>query len=68
MKNAAIGIFLLALAGILALGTGIPFLEYLLREGMRLLGLGFTLGLVYGLIALLVSSPLIFWYGWTRGS
>ena len=66
IKNAAIGIFLLSLAGIMIIWSGIPAAVDILVEFMRLLEIGFTLGLVYGLIALLISSPLILWYGFTR--
>ena len=66
MRNAAIGIVLLALAGAMIVWSGLPAAVALLDECMRLLELGFSLGLVYGLIALLVSSPLILWYGYCR--
>jgi hypothetical protein len=68
MKNAAIGIFLLTLAGIMIIWSGIPFAVYLLGEFLHLLEIGFTLGLVYGLIALIISFPLILWYGIKRSS
>jgi len=67
MKNAAIGILFLMLAGIVIVWSKIPVAEDLLTGFMRLLEIGFTLGLVYGLIALLVSSPLILMYGYLRG-
>lgn len=66
MKNAAIGIFLLTLAGTMVLLSGIPVATGILAEFLRLLEIGFTLGLVYGLIALLISLPLILLYGFTR--
>jgi hypothetical protein len=59
MKNAAIGFGLLVLAGIMIATSGIPLAENLLGGFMHLLGIGFSLGLVYGIIALAVSSPLI---------
>jgi hypothetical protein len=62
MKNAAFGVALMTLAGLLVEWSGIPAAEYILVELMRLLGFGFTLGLVYGLVALAVSLPLMFWY------
>jgi len=68
MKNAAIGILLLLIAGILVIWSGFSQLVYLLDGGMFLLGIGCTLSLVYGSIALIISSPLILWYGYTRNS
>jgi hypothetical protein len=68
MKNAAAGILLIALAGILVFWSDIPIAQEILTGFMYLLGTGFTLGLVYGFIALLLSSPLILWYGYTRSS
>jgi bacteriorhodopsin len=68
LKNAAIGIFLLFTAVILVVWSGFSPLVYLLDGGMFLLGIGFTLGFVYGSIALIISSPLILWYGYTRNS
>lgn len=66
MKNAAVGIFLMSLAVIMAVLSGIPPATDLITEFLRLLEIGFTLGLVYGLIALLISSPLILMYGLSR--
>jgi hypothetical protein len=68
MKNAAAGIILLTLAGFLATVSGIPAAVDLLTGLVRLLGNGFTLGLIYGLLALAVSLPLIFWYGYSHCS
>jgi Putative zincin peptidase len=68
MKNAAAGSILLVLAGILIVSSGIPRAVSLLDELVRLLGYGFTLGLVYGLVALLVSLPLLFWYAYKHRS
>jgi len=62
MKNAAAGSILLVLAGLLITGSGIPWAVSLLDELVRLLGYGFTLGVVYGLVALFVSMPVLFWY------
>lgn len=66
MKNAAVGIFLLCLAVIMAILSGIPVLTEIITEFLHLLEIGFTLGLVYGLIALLISSPLVLMYAVTR--
>jgi len=64
MKNAAAGIILMILAGALVAGSGVPWAVYLITELVRLLGYGFTLGVVYGLVALTVSLPLLFWYAY----
>ena len=66
MKNAAIGIVLLALAGIMIIWSGIPAAIFLLGEFIALLEIGFTLGLAYGLIALAISFPLVLWYAIKR--
>jgi hypothetical protein len=68
MKNAAAGSILLVLAGVLIAGSGIPRAISLLDELVRLLGYGFTLGAVYGLVALFVSLPLLFWYAYKHRS
>jgi hypothetical protein len=62
MKNAASGVILLTLAGVLVVWSGIPSAVNILTELLHLLASGFTLGLVYGLVALSVSLPLFFWY------
>jgi hypothetical protein len=68
MKNAAAGSILLVLAGALIAGSGIPRAISLLDELVRLLGYGFTLGAVYGFVALFVSLPLLFWYAYKHHS
>jgi hypothetical protein len=68
MKNAAGGIVLLTLAGIIIVWSKIPSAVSVLTHLMRLLGYGFMLGLVYGLLALGVSLPLIVWYAYTHRS
>jgi len=68
MKNAAAGMILLVIAGIVIVWSGIPPAVYILTELVRLLGYGFTLGIVYGLVALLVSLPLLFWYAYKHRS
>jgi hypothetical protein len=64
MKNAAVGMILTILAGILVVWSGIPSVINVLSELVRLLGYGFTLGMVYGLVALAISLPLLFWYAY----
>jgi hypothetical protein len=66
LKNAATGIILLIQAGVLVVWSGIPSALYVLTELVRLLGYGFTLGLVYGILALTVSLPLLVWYAYTH--
>jgi hypothetical protein len=66
MKNAAVGICLLSLAVIMAILSGIPVAAEIVTEFLHLLEIGFTLGLVYGLIALFISSPLVLMYALTR--
>ena len=66
VKNAAVGIVLITLAGIMIVWSDISVLNYLLGECMHLLEIGFTLGLVYGLIVLAFSLPLVIWYAWQK--
>jgi len=68
MKNAAAGIILMTLAGFLIAGSGIPLAVSVLAELVRLLGEGFTLGLVFGLVAFAVSLPLLVWYAYKHCS
>jgi len=68
MKNAAAGMILMILAGVLILWSGIPLAVSVLAELVHLLGYGFTLGLVYGLLALAVSLPLPVWYAYRHRS
>jgi hypothetical protein len=62
INNAVIGICILALAGALIAGSRIPWAVAILAWIMRMTGTGFTLGLGFGLIALVISSPLIIVY------
>jgi len=62
ISNAAIGIGIIALAGILVLQSGIPFAVSILEELMRLVNIGFVLGLSFGVIALVMSIPLMIVY------
>jgi hypothetical protein len=68
MKNAALGSVLLLLAGVLVLLSGFEPAISLLEGLLRLLGYGFTLGFVYGLVALALSLPLLVWYASTHRS
>ncbi len=62
ISNAAIGIGIIALAGILVLQSGIPPAVSVLGEFIRFVNIGFILGLSFGVIALVVSIPLMIVY------
>ena len=62
MKNAAIGIGIITLVGILILWSSLPLAVSLLEGITRLVGIGFAFGLMSVLIALVISSPLMIWY------
>jgi hypothetical protein len=62
MKNAAAGMILMTLVGVLVVLSGIPLAVSVLSGLVLLLGYGFMLGLVYGLVVLAASLPLLFWY------
>lgn len=64
MKNAAAGTILLVLAGILIAVSGLPWAVSFLDVLGHLLGYGFTLALIYGLVALTVSLPVLAWYAY----
>jgi len=66
LRNAAIGIVLIALAGTLIFWSNIPWATSALLEITLLVGIGFSLGLVFGLIAFACSLPLIVWYAHSR--
>jgi hypothetical protein len=55
---------LMILAGVLVVWSGIPSAMNVFTELVLLLGCGFTLGLVYGLVTLAESLPLLFWYAY----
>jgi hypothetical protein len=62
MKNAAIGIGIILLVCILILLSSLPSLVSILESVIRLIGIGFTFGLMFEIIALVISSPLMIWY------
>jgi hypothetical protein len=66
IKNAAIGIGIITLVGILILWSSLPMAVTLLEEITRLVGIGFAFGLMSGIIALVISSPLMVWYIYKR--
>ena len=66
IRNAAIGIGIITFAGIVILWSGIPFAVSVLEGITRITGIGFALGLAFGSIALVISSPLLVWYLYKR--
>ena len=62
MKNAAIGMGIILIAGIMILLSSLPSLVSILESVIRLIGIGFTFGLMFEIIALVISSPLMIWY------
>jgi hypothetical protein len=65
-KNASIGICILAIAGLIILWSQVPWAVSILTEITRIMGMGFALGLGFGLIALVLSSPLLILYLYRR--
>jgi len=65
-RNASIGICILAITGVIILWSQIPWAVSILTEITRIMGMGFALGLGFGLIALVLSSPLLIVYLWRR--
>jgi hypothetical protein len=62
IKNAAVGIGVISLLGILILWSSNPLAGKLFDGFVSLLGIGFSLGLLFGIIALVISSPLVILY------
>jgi hypothetical protein len=62
IKNAASGICIITLAGILILWSANPLAVNILVEITRLISIGFVLGLSFGIIALIISFPLVIVY------
>jgi len=62
IKNAAIGIGVITLLGILILWSGLPLAVTIIEVISYFIGIGFTLGILFGVIAMVISSPLMFWY------
>jgi hypothetical protein len=59
IRNAAIGISIMVITGLLILWSQYPLAVNAFTEIMRIMAMGFGLGLGFGLIALVLSSPLI---------
>jgi hypothetical protein len=66
MKNAIIGIGIILIACILILLSSLPSLVSILESIIRLIGIGFTFGLMFEIIALVISIPLMVWYLYQR--
>jgi hypothetical protein len=66
MKNAAIGIGIILIAGFLILVSSLPSLVTILESVTRLIGIGFTFGLMFEIIALVISFPLMILYLYKR--
>ena len=62
LKNAAAGILLLVIAGLLIFWSEIPWAVTILAEITRFIGMGFALGLGCDLVALVISIPVIIGY------
>jgi hypothetical protein len=62
IKNAALGICIITFLGILLLWSSIPIVVRILEGITRFIEIGFTFGLMFGIIALVISSPLMVWY------
>lgn len=64
IRNAVIGIALIALTGVLVFASGIPWAVTILWQVTEVAGMGFALGLTFGAIALAISLPPLAWYIW----
>jgi hypothetical protein len=62
MKNAAIGIGMITLLGILILWSNLHMAVTLLEEITLFVGIGFAFGFMSEIIALVISFPLMVWY------
>jgi heme/copper-type cytochrome/quinol oxidase subunit 3 len=62
IRNAATGTCILTAAGVLIYWSAIPWAVSILSEITRIMGMGFTLGLAFGLTALVISVPLMIVY------
>jgi hypothetical protein len=68
LMNAAIGIALIALAGTLIFLSGVPWAVGILWQITSVIGMGFSLGLTFGLIALVISLLPMAWYVYAQRS
>jgi hypothetical protein len=63
IKNAAVGICIIIITGLLIIISDVPFLVNVLAEVIHMTGIGFSLGLAFELIATGCSLPFLIWYG-----
>jgi Putative zincin peptidase len=66
LKNAAVGIVLLTLGGVLVYMSNFPPAITILDGITYVIGIGFSLCLIPGIIALVISMPPIIWYSYAR--
>ncbi len=66
LRNAILGIAAIAVIGIAILSSGIDWAVSILWQISSIIGQGFTLGLIFGLIALAISLLPLTWYLWTH--
>jgi hypothetical protein len=62
LKNAAIGILILIIAGFCLLASGIPAITSVFLTIIGLFGTGLAIGFAFELLALLVSLPFLVFY------
>jgi hypothetical protein len=68
IRNAAIGIVLIALFGLLIFMSEVSWAVSILWQITYVIGMGFAMGLTFGLIALVISLPPLAWYIYTHRS
>jgi len=62
IRNAAIGISIIFVAGLLILWSSYPLALSILEGILHLVSIGLTLGLLFGIISLVISTPLAVWF------
>lgn len=62
LRNAAIGYCILACTGLMCLWSQVPWAVGILTWVTRIIGMGFAMGLGFGLTALVLSFPLLILY------
>jgi len=68
LTNAAIGIVLIALFGLFIFLSAVSWAVGILWQITSVIGMAFTLGLTFGLIALVISLPPLVWFACTHRS
>jgi hypothetical protein len=66
IRNAAVGLVLIALFGLLIFSSAVPWAVSILWQVTSIIGMGFALGLAFGLVAFVISLPPLAWYVWTH--